>query len=176
LPDAIYTPAAMTEVERLMRASAVEIRLEPADSTAARLCLEAYFRELADRFEGGFDHAKSISASPDELRPPAGAFLIARLAGEPIGCGGLKIVEDQTIGEVKRMWVRSDARGLGVGRRILENLETLARRFGLRTLRLDTNRTLKEAQALYRRCGYVEVEPFNNQPYAQHWFEKTLLG
>jgi DNA-binding MarR family transcriptional regulator len=67
----------------------------------------------------------------------------------------------------------ADARGLGVGRRMLETLEALAREFGLGTLRLDTNRTLKEAQALYRRCGYLEVEPFNDEPYAHHWFEKA---
>ena len=79
------------------------------------------------------------------------------------------------IGEVKRMWVAADARGLGVGRRILEMLETRARDVGVRTLRLETNRTLKEAQALYRSCGYVEVEPFNDEPYAHHWFEKTRI-
>ena len=90
------------------------------------------------------------------------------------GCGALK-VKDRNIGELKRMWVRADARGLGVGRRILETLETLAREFGLGTLRLETNRTLKEAQALYRKCGYVEVEPFNDEPYAHHWFEKTQI-
>jgi DNA-binding MarR family transcriptional regulator/N-acetylglutamate synthase-like GNAT family acetyltransferase len=166
--------AAMAEVERLMRASAVQITAEAPDSADARFCLEAYFRELAARFEGGFDHAKTISATSAELTPPAGVFVIARLGGEPIGCGALK-VKDRKIGEVKRMWVHADARGLGVGRRILETLETLAREFGLRTLRLETNRTLEEAQALYRKCGYIEVEPFNDEPYAHHWFEKARI-
>src|SRR5262249_17590450 len=83
---------------------------------------------------------------------------------------------DRTIGEIKRMWVADDARGLGVGRRILETLETRARDFGVSTLRLETNRTLKEAQALYRRSGYLEVEPFNDEPYARHWFEKVRIG
>jgi ribosomal protein S18 acetylase RimI-like enzyme len=73
------------------------------------------------------------------------------------------------------MWVSAKARGLGVGRRVLEALEARARDFGLRTLRLETNRTLKEAQALYRSCGYREVEPFNDEPYAHHWFEKTRI-
>jgi DNA-binding MarR family transcriptional regulator/GNAT superfamily N-acetyltransferase len=166
--------AAMAEIERLMRASAVQIKAEAADSADARWCLEGYFRELADRFNTGFDPAKSISANADELTPPAGAFVIARLAGEPIGCGALK-AKDRNVGEIKRMWVSPDARGLGVGRRILEALETLAREFGLSTLRLETNRTLKEAQALYRKCGYREVEPFNDEPYAHHWFEKALI-
>jgi DNA-binding MarR family transcriptional regulator/GNAT superfamily N-acetyltransferase len=166
--------AAMAEVERLMRASAVQIETEAPDSADARRCLEGYFRELADRFQTGFDPARSISANADELTPPAGAFIIARLGGQPIGCGALK-VKDRRVGEIKRMWVSTDARGLGIGRRLLEALETRAREFGLRTLRLETNRTLKEAQALYRTCGYIEVAPFNDEPYAHHWFEKAQI-
>jgi DNA-binding MarR family transcriptional regulator/GNAT superfamily N-acetyltransferase len=166
--------AAMAEVERLMRASAVQIAAEAADSAEARWCIEQYFGEIARRFEAGFDPAKTISANPDELTPPAGIFVIARLGGRPIGCGALK-VKDRKIGEIKRMWVSPDARGLGLGRRLLETLEAHAREFGLRTLRLETNRTLKEAQALYRSCGYLEVEPFNDEPYAHHWFEKARL-
>jgi DNA-binding MarR family transcriptional regulator/GNAT superfamily N-acetyltransferase len=166
--------AAMAEIERLMRASAVQITAEASDSAEARWCIGQYFRELAGRFETGFDPAKTIPANPDELTPPAGVVIVARLGGRPIGCGALK-VKDRTIGEIKRMWVAADARGLGVGRRILETLETHAREFGVRTLRLETNRTLKEAQALYRKCGYLEVEPFNDEPYAHHWFEKARM-
>jgi DNA-binding MarR family transcriptional regulator/GNAT superfamily N-acetyltransferase len=164
--------AAMAEVERLMRASAVRIKAEAPDGVDARWCLERYFRELAERFEAGFDPANSISANVDELTPPAGVFVIARLGGQAIGCGALK-VKERNIGEIKRMWVCADARGLGVGRRTLETLETHAREFGLNTLRLETNRVLKEAQALYRKSGYSEVAPFNDEPYAHHWFEKT---
>jgi DNA-binding MarR family transcriptional regulator len=166
--------AAMAETERLMRASAVQIGAEPADSADARWCVEQYFGEIAVRFEAGFNPAHTISANPDELTPPAGIFLVARLGGRPIGCGALK-VKDRRIGEVKRMWVAPDARGLGLGRRLLAALEARAREFGLRTLRLETNRTLKEAQALYRGCGYVEIAPFNDEPYAHHWFEKTRI-
>src|SRR5262249_56345717 len=104
----------------------------------------------------------------------AGGLAGAGRGGEPIGCGALK-VKDRNIGEIKRMWVRADARGFGVGRRVLEALEALARDLGLRTLRLETNRALKEAQALYRRCGYREVAPFNDEPYAHHWFEKARI-
>jgi DNA-binding MarR family transcriptional regulator/GNAT superfamily N-acetyltransferase len=166
--------AAMAEVERLMRACVVQIKAEAADSADARWCIEQYFGEIARRFNTGFDPAKTFSATPDELTPPAGIFVIARLGGQPIGCGALK-VKDRKIGEIKRMWVSPDARGLGLGRRLLETLETRAREFGLRTLRLETNRTLKEAQALYRSCGYREVAPFNDEPYAHHWFEKTRV-
>jgi ribosomal protein S18 acetylase RimI-like enzyme len=72
------------------------------------------------------------------------------------------------------MWTAPSARGQGVARRVLQTLETIARKAGLTTLRLETNRTLKEAQALYRREGYQEVAPFNDEPYAHHWFEKKL--
>jgi DNA-binding MarR family transcriptional regulator/GNAT superfamily N-acetyltransferase len=167
--------ATMAEIERLMQASAVRIRAEAPDSADARWCIEEYFRELAARFETGFDPAKSIPARADELTPPAGVFLIARLDGQPIGCGALRI-NNGKIGEIKRMWVRADVRGLGVGRRILEKLEELGRDFGLRTLRLETNRALEEAQALYRKCGYLEIAPFNDEPYAHHWFEKAIDG
>jgi DNA-binding MarR family transcriptional regulator/GNAT superfamily N-acetyltransferase len=166
--------AAMADVERLMRASAVQIAAEAPDSADARWCLEQYFRELAGRFKTGFDPARSISAKADELTPPAGIFVLARLGGQPIGCGALK-VKDRRIGEVKRMWVSAEARGLGIGRRLLETLEAQAREFGLRTLRLETNRTLKEAQALYRHHGYREVAAFNDEPYAHHWFEKAPI-
>jgi DNA-binding MarR family transcriptional regulator/GNAT superfamily N-acetyltransferase len=166
--------AAMTEVERLMRASAVRIEVEPARSADARWCFEQYFRELAARFDTGFDPRKSNSARARELTPPAGVFVVARLDGRPIGCGALK-VKDGKLGEIKRMWLHPDARGLGIGRRLLEALEAHARQFGLRTLRLETNQTLKEARALYRSCGYREVAPFNDEPYAHHWFEKARL-
>ena len=163
---------AMATVERLMQASAVQIEAEAPDTDDAHWCFTQYFRELAQRFETGFDPAKSISAEAGDLTPPAGVLIIARLDGRPIGCGALK-VKDRDIGEIKRMWVSPDARGLGLGRRILEMLEALAKDFGLTTLRLETNRALKEAQALYRTCGYLEVEPFNDEPYAHHWFEKV---
>jgi DNA-binding MarR family transcriptional regulator/ribosomal protein S18 acetylase RimI-like enzyme len=165
--------AAMAQVERLMHASAIRIGIAAADSTEARWCLAQYFGELAGRFESGFDPALSISANADELTPAAGVFLVASLGGQPVGCGALKR-KDRRVGEIKRMWVSPDLRGLGVGRRILGVLETHARKFGLRTLRLETNRALEEAQALYRGCGYVEVIPFNGEPYAHHWFEKSL--
>jgi DNA-binding MarR family transcriptional regulator/GNAT superfamily N-acetyltransferase len=166
--------AAMTEVERLMRASAVRIAAEPSDSADARWCVDQYFRELGRRFDAGFDPARSISADAHELTPPAGVFLIARLGGRPIGCGALK-AKERRIGDVKRMWVAAEARGLGIGRRLLAALEAEARQRGLETLRLETNRSLVEAQALYRRAGYREVAPFNDEPYAHHWFEKSPI-
>ncbi len=165
--------AAMAEVERLLRASAIEIALEPPASHAARWCLDQYFRELAQRFDGGFDPARTMPAEASELTPPVGVFLVARLDGQPVGCGALKTT-GRGLGDIKRMWVAQSDRGLGIGRRILEALEDHARALGLTVLHLETNSTLKEAQAMYRNYGYQEVAPFNDEPYAHHWFEKRL--
>jgi len=117
--------------------------------------------------------ARTNPAPPEVLSPPAGYFLVATLDGEPVGCGGRKIV-DRAVGEIKRMWVAPAVRGLGVGRRILESLEAHALRAHLQILRLETNETLEEAHALYRRSGYRETAPFNTEPYAQLWFAKDL--
>jgi DNA-binding MarR family transcriptional regulator/GNAT superfamily N-acetyltransferase len=164
--------AAMAVVERLLLATALTLRLENPRSSMARFCLSRYFEELSDRFETGFDPARSIPAGAEALTPPRGLFVVASLHGEPVGCGGLKCLELR--GEIKRMWVNPEARGLGIGRRILQHLEQLARERGIRVLRLETNRSLSEAQSLYRTSGYSEVAPFNDDSYAHHWFEKAL--
>lgn len=165
--------AAMAEVEALLRASGVVITREDAASADAQWCLRRYFEDLAERFEGGYDPAKGLPAGADVLNPPNGFFLIARLDGAPVGCVGLK-TRGKREGEIKRMWVSPDARGLGVGRRLLDQLETHARAIGLTLLRLDTNRTLVEARSLYASCGYREISDFNGEPYADFWFEKRL--
>jgi DNA-binding MarR family transcriptional regulator/GNAT superfamily N-acetyltransferase len=164
---------AMAEVERLIRAAGVEVRVEPPDSDDARWCLGEYFRELAERFDAGFDPSDGGAAGDAEMRPPNGFFVVARIDGEPVGCGGLKRL-DATVGEIKRVWTAASARGQGVARRMLRCLETLAREAGVTTLRLDTNRSLTEAQTMYRRDGYHEIGRYNDNPYAHHWFEKRL--
>jgi DNA-binding MarR family transcriptional regulator/GNAT superfamily N-acetyltransferase len=164
---------AMGEVERLLVATMVELTtVDPLDP-GAQHCLQRYFAELDERFDAGFDPALSISADADELRPPAGLLMIATLHGEPIGCGALKF-HRRAPAEIKRMWIDPSARGLGVGRRLLYELEARAIEHGSRTVRLETNRALTEAIALYRSAGYQEVGAFNAEPYAHHWFEKRL--
>jgi GNAT superfamily N-acetyltransferase/DNA-binding MarR family transcriptional regulator len=165
--------AAMAEVDRLLRASMVDVRPADPRDPDARACIAAYFAELARRFEGGFDPGRSLPAMDDELVPPAGLLLLARLHGEPVGCAALKLHGEQPA-EVKRMWVADAVRGLGVGRRLLGAVEEHARASGVRTLRLETNRTLVEAIALYRSAGYREVPAFNDEPFADHWFEKHI--
>lgn len=163
---------AATELQRLLRAASVEVKPISARSATARWCLKQYFQELGARFESGFDPGKGVTATPEELTPPAGYFLLASLDGTPVGCGALKVAGAD--GEIKRMWVDQSTRGLGIGRRILASLEDTARKAGVRLLRLDSNATLTEALSLYRNAGYAEVPPFNDNPYAQIWFEKML--
>jgi DNA-binding MarR family transcriptional regulator/GNAT superfamily N-acetyltransferase len=167
--------AAMADVERLLTASLITIRAADPGGHAARSCLLAYFRELAERFDAGFDPDLSNPARQDEITPPAGLFLLATLHGEPVGCGALKFHPDAPA-EIKRMWVSPAARGLGLGRRMLTELETHAIARGAAATRLETNKTLAEAISLYRSSGYREVEPFNAEPYAHHWFEKALAS
>jgi DNA-binding MarR family transcriptional regulator len=164
---------AMGEVERLLRAAAVEIVAVAAGDAEARWCLDEYFRELMSRFEEGFDPLRDKAGEMNEMTPPAGVFMLARLECDPVGCGGVKRV-DETTGEIKRVWTAPSARGLGVARRIVRRLEAAARDMGLKGVRLDTNRALTEAQALYRAEGYREVARFGDNPYAHHWFAKEL--
>ena len=165
--------SAMAEVERLLVASAVEISVRDPADPAARACVRAYVDELGSRFDTGFDPARSLPAADQEMIPPAGVFLVATLHSEAVGCGGLKF-HDGAPAEVKRMWVAPAARGLGLGRRLLAELESHAAAHGVSVLRLETNGTLAEAISLYRSSGYREVAAFSDEPYAHHWFEKTL--
>jgi len=165
--------SAMADVERLLTAGLVDIDAVDPARPAARRCLQEYFAELDRRFDAGFDPASSIPVQHDELRPPVGVFLVARLHAEPIGCGALRFRGDKPA-EIKRMWVAESARGLGIGRRLLAELEGRAAAGGSRAVRLDTNRSLGEAINLYRSSGYREVEAFNDERYAHHWFEKRL--
>ena len=146
---------------------------EPADSDDVRWCFEQYYAELDDRFEAGFDVAAALPLGLDELTPPRGLVLVARLEGAPIGCGAVKL-SDPDVAEIKRMWVSRAARGRGLGNRILAELESRAIAAGRSVARLETNRSLTEAVSMYRRRGYREVAPFNDERYGDHWFEKRL--
>ena len=154
-------------------ASGVEVIAVAARGPVARACLDHYFGELAARFPEGFERQTDGAAALDDYRPPAGEFLVAQIAGEPVGCGALRLLSPQ-VGEIKRMWVAPQARGRGVARTLLAALERAARERHLRTVRLDTHSSLAEALQLYRTSGYHEIPRFNDNPYAHHWFEKTL--
>ncbi|MFB6395639.1 GNAT family N-acetyltransferase [Polymorphospora lycopeni] len=174
---------AMADVERLLTASMV--RIDPVDPghPAVRHCLQAFFAELAGRFEEGFDPGVSRTADHTQITPPAGLLLVATLHDEPVGCGAfrLRLGPPGTVppgpdgyAELKHMWVSPAVRGLGLGRRLIAELEAHAAAAGVRTVRLDTHRALVEAVGLYKAAGYREIDAYNDEPYADHWFEKTL--
>jgi DNA-binding MarR family transcriptional regulator/GNAT superfamily N-acetyltransferase len=164
---------AMGDVERLLVAALVDIDVVDPDDPAARHCLREYFTELDRRFDTGFDPSVALPALAHEMRMPAGGFLVASLHGEPIACGAIKL-HGSDPAELKRRWVAADARGLGLGRRMLTALESWAADHGAHAVRLETNRTLVEAIAMYRSSGYREIPAFNDEPYGDHWFEKRL--
>ena len=151
----------------------VEFQVEDPTGPVAAFCLQSYFGELETRFDNGFDPRLGHSGDVTVFSEPKGLFLIAYMRGAPIGCGGLKFHADQPA-DLKRMWVADTARGLGIGRRLLTELEQRARDHGAGTVRLETNKSLIEAINLYRSTGYTEIASFNDEPYAHHWFEKHL--
>jgi GNAT superfamily N-acetyltransferase/DNA-binding MarR family transcriptional regulator len=165
---------AMATVERLLTASMVELRETDPDHPDAQACIAAYFQDLAARPGSRFDPDTSLPTDRRELMPPNGAFLVAYLYGEPVGCGGIKRPLEEPAADIKRMWVAERARGLGLGRRLLAELERRARETGATSTRLETNRVLHEALAMYRSAGYEEVPAFNDEPFGDHWFEKRL--
>jgi DNA-binding MarR family transcriptional regulator len=165
---------AMRTVERLIASSLVELRTVDPDEPDAQRCLRAYVAELNRRApERGFDPTKGSTAARHEVLWPHGAFVVMYLRGEPVGCGAVKHHPGH-VSDVKRMWIAESARGLGLGRRLLEHLEGIARKHGSREARLETGDVLGEAIALYRSAGYAEVEPFNDEPFADRWFTKPL--
>jgi len=165
--------AAMAEVHRLLQLAGLQIEQVDPASQSARECVGRYFDELSRRFERGFDPASSLPTEDRDFVPPRGAFLVASADGESVACGAVKTIAPG-VGYLKRMWVADTVRGLGLGRRMLEALERQAGELGLTTLRLETNQALEEAIRLYRSAGYREIEAFNSEPYAHHWFEKRL--
>lgn len=142
-------------------------------SAEARYCLGEYYAELAQRFERGFD--VTLSADPDAamMIRPRGAFLVAFSDDMPVGCVGLKGTCAE-YAEVKRLWVAPAARGLGLAWKLMERVEAIARELGVPALRLDTNRALPEAIAMYRKSGWTEIERFNDDPYPDFFFEKRM--
>jgi DNA-binding MarR family transcriptional regulator/ribosomal protein S18 acetylase RimI-like enzyme len=166
--------AAMREVEQLLAAGEVVIAAEDPASPDAQACIGAYVREVGQRI-AGFDPRRGPTADPADLLPPHGVLLLARLEGAAVGCIALKVIAAQ-VGEIKRMWVDPSVRGLSIARRLLHAAEGQAAEMGLRTLRLDTNASQVEAIALYERSGYARIAAYNDNPYADLWFEKAIAA
>jgi ribosomal protein S18 acetylase RimI-like enzyme len=163
---------AMTEVSRLVIASAIRVRVCDPRHQDADACLDAYFRELARRY-GSFDPNRSRALPAEQMTLPAGMLLVAYMRGQPVGCGALKFLPDN-VAAIKRVWVSQEVRGFGLGRRLMTELEKKARLHGVKLVRLETKSELFEAISMYIGMGYHEVEAFNDEFYADHWFEKSL--
>lgn len=147
------------------------------DPLAAQL-LEAYFTSRALGFTTHAGGYRITRPDPEVFQPPRGVFLVVHDEhGQPIGCGGLRRIDDlgaDVAYEVKHIWIDPGARGRGHSRELMAELERRAHEFGAGVLVLDTNESLTVAQHLYRTSGYVETEPYNQNKNATHWFRKQL--
>jgi GNAT superfamily N-acetyltransferase len=150
----------------------LRLTLEPSDSEVSRELQRAFAVDIASRYPG-WNPDEGPSAAASELSPPGGVWVVAYLDGQPVGCGGVKAV-DRELGEVRRVFIDSSARGRGIGRRLLAELETQARRLGYRRVRLNTGNRQPEALRLFLAAGYAEVADFNGYAFAHHWLEKDL--
>ncbi|QDP25680.1 bifunctional helix-turn-helix transcriptional regulator/GNAT family N-acetyltransferase [Bradyrhizobium cosmicum] len=165
--------AAMDLVASALTRERVALAEMDPQSDEARYCLGEYYAELGRRFKQGFD--VSLSRDPDakDMRRPCGTFIVAMSDTLPIGCVGLKGT-DHGYAEIKRLWVAPAARGLRLGRLLMDATEDAARGLGIALLRLDTNSALAEAGQLYRTTGWREIPRFNDDPYPDLFFEKRL--
>ncbi|HEY4153416.1 MAG TPA: GNAT family N-acetyltransferase [Pseudolysinimonas sp.] len=144
----------------------------PADDDAHEL-LSDYFGMRTATFPEGLGAYKTTFPDPAQFVPPAGLFMVVDDDLGPVGCGGIRMVADDRA-EVKHLYLRDRARGKGWGRELLAELEARAVGLGAREIVLDTNASLEAAQGLYRSSGYVDVEPYNDNPNATNWFAKRL--
>jgi GNAT superfamily N-acetyltransferase len=147
-------------------------------SPAGAAALRAYFADVASRYYGRSATPEEVDAAlradpSNDLAPPSGVFVAARATDTIVGCAGIRLVSER-VGEVKRLFVAHHARGRGLGRRLMGELERHARDLNLTRLRLDTRSDLVEALALYAALGYEEVPAFNTGAYAEHWLAKDL--
>jgi GNAT superfamily N-acetyltransferase len=151
--------------------STVSARRVPGDHPDAVRLVEAMVAEVAALY--GPRDERSPSATPDELSPPHGTFVLLVDDGRAVAGGGVKRLADG-LGEIKRMYVVPEARGRRLARRLLDELETAARELGYRRVRLDTGARQPHARALYESAGYQAIDNYNGNPWAAFWGEKQL--
>jgi GNAT superfamily N-acetyltransferase len=128
--------------------------------------------ELNDVY-ASFSRLDNPPLRPDELRAPGGAYLVGYEGDDTVAGGGLRRL-GEGVAEIKRMYVRPAARSRGVARALLGALEDEARALGYTAVRLDTGPRQLHGLALYRSAGYVDVPPYNDNPFACFWGEKRL--
>ena len=147
-------------------------RGDPSDPSSLAL-VQAMEDEIDELYHDRSGSVRSVTAEPDEMRPPDGDFLVVVHEGRPVGCGGLKRLDDD-VGEIKRMYVAPDARGKGLSRMLLEALEDRARELGFTIARLDTGDRQPAAQRLYEGAGYRRIPRYNENDVATRWYERSL--
>lgn len=160
------------------------VSAEPVGSPDAEALLREYYTEVADRYFALHEGRRSTPEEIDEgvaeypstdLTPPHGTLLVARHGEVVAGCVGVRMLDARTA-ELKQMFVRAARRGRGGAGVLLTAAERVAAQLGAERIRLDTRRDLVEAVALYRRHGFVEIDPYHEDPYAEIFFEKRLEG
>ncbi|MEV0676263.1 GNAT family N-acetyltransferase [Actinosynnema sp. NPDC050436] len=150
------------------------IRPAPVDGPEALTLVRTYLADIITRYYGRPATPGEVDlAIAEDPTDDLVAFFVGHLDGRARGCVGFRMVSPGTA-ELKRLFVHSDARGRGGGAALLAAVERAAVSFGASSIRLDTRSDLVEARKLYARHGYREVAPFNDDRYAEHWFEKRL--
>ena len=157
------------------------MRFREVDVTSAEALalLDAYFAERAAGFPAAQGAYRPTYPTVEQFTPPAGVFLVVEDDDGVIGCGGVRRIQRRPDTyeirfEVKHLWLAPAARGRGAGRLLLEELERRAVEFGAQELVLDTNASLEAAGGLYRSSGYDDIEPYNANPNATHWYGKRV--
>lgn len=148
-------------------------RVAPVTDPDAHELLAEYFAMRAAGFDPAAGSYRTTFPDPARFVEPSGVFLVVDDDGSPVGCGGIRMLEPHRA-ELKHIYLRDAVRGRGWGRLLLAELERHARRLGATEAVLDTNVALLAAGSLYRASGYVEIEPYNDNPNATHWYRKRL--
>lgn len=132
--------------------------------TATAAMFRAYAQSLdIDLAPQGF--AQEVDALPGVYGPPGGEILLAKRGDHVLGCIALKPLEPPRIAEIKRLFVRTQMRGIGVGKALVETAIDTARRLGYREIKLDTLPQMEGAIALYRHYGFVPIPAYGSHPY-----------
>jgi GNAT superfamily N-acetyltransferase len=150
----------------------LRIETVPSDRSPATDLVEAMVQDVS-RMYGRIDVPGAPTATPVDMAPPGGAFVVVFDGDVPVAGGGLKRLDDEAC-EIKRMYVVPEARGRGLAKVLLQGLEDEARRLGYRVARLDTGPQQPQAQRMYERAGYAPIGNFNANPFASFWGEKAL--
>lgn len=152
----------------------LEFRPCPVDEEPAAALVQSMRDEIAALYDGlRLDGPDMPKAGPGELAPPGGTFVVGFEDGVAVCVGGVKRLPDGAC-EIKKMFVAEAARGRGVARTLLEELERRARELGYSVVRLDTGPRQPRAQRMYERAGYLQIENFNANPVATFFAEKRL--